>query len=148
MSGLEEFALRCEQATGADRELDCAIAVGLGLAEVIELRGAPAWATRNSDGGLNIPGNAPDMLVKDYTASLDAAMTLVPEGGDGWGWAIRYYSELSRKAHGEVWERDNADPTEGDYHRSAAAAPALALCAAALRARAHLNHSGTGKGRD
>lgn len=66
--------------------------------------------------------------VPPYTSSLDAAMTLVPEG---WEWMME----------GEETER-HFPPSQwlykahlGDKITSEGSTPALALCAAALRAR-------------
>src|SRR3569832_1648284 len=116
-SGLLELAERCEAATRPDRELDWDIADAMG-----------------SNGSIHKRVAAPR-----YTASLDAAMTLVPEHGaverSGWhtigtpwaGFEIWMYREENG-----TWLHSSSDPiTEGN-----AATPALALCAAALRARA------------
>jgi hypothetical protein len=71
-----------------------------------------------------------DEIAPRYTASIDAAMTLVPEGCL-WGVGNSCYSECCPWAWclpvGASW--DEAD-------NSYAATPALALCAAAIRARA------------
>jgi hypothetical protein len=68
----------------------------------------------------------------DFTSSIDAAMMLVPEG---------YASALS-----EAWGPDRTDWTavmkrrsidgSGVWPKATSSKPALALCAAALRARA------------
>jgi len=106
---LLELASRCEQATGPDRELDIAIAE--------KVLGWGKWPK----------GPAPKV-----TASLDAAMTLVPEDGrielksefsDGPDTPLEWWAAL---APGYMQQRVR---TEG---RTAA----LALCAAALKARA------------
>jgi hypothetical protein len=59
-----------------------------------------------------------------YTASLDAAVTLVPEGVD---WSLQV--EPGDTIMASVWLDD-------DGVHSCANSPALALCAASLRARA------------
>ena len=69
----EQLAARIEAATGPDRELDAEICVTLGLSEGNLLFGPDGWcfgSTTNPN-----PHKAPA-----YTASLDAAMMLVPEG--------------------------------------------------------------------
>jgi hypothetical protein len=79
---------------------------------------------------------------KPYTTSLDAAVTLVPED---WNWTVeRYcfdavmpYREPGAKA--SVW-RDSRNPRERFFYIEAKT-PALALCAAALRARAAMEHA-------
>ncbi len=94
---LEALAVRCEAATGPDRELDALIN--------------------------DIAGRRPTMPA--YTASLDAAMTLVPEG------YLYGIGNPEGAAHAVVSESPDAliDPVK-------AATPALALCAASLRALA------------
>jgi hypothetical protein len=116
------LAERCEKATGPDRELDAQIWVAVTPACTRrELRGIHKATgkeqiideTREPDGRL--------IIVPAVTASLDAAMTLVPEG---WGYSICPTSALltrSTSDHGVM---------------ARAATPALALTAAALRAKA------------
>ena len=61
-----------------------------------------------------------------YTSSLDAAMTLVPEG---WVWSINQFPDKASAycvSEGEVMARPR---------KQYQATPALALCAAALRAQ-------------
>ena len=89
------LAERCEQAAGPDAGLDLAI-----------------WTSLLDTPGFRPP---PSPWRTDYTASLDAAVTLVPEGC---GWMV-----MGNAAKVKRWP-------------SRAATPALALCAAALRARA------------
>ncbi|MEH3121150.1 MAG: hypothetical protein PGN16_04085 [Sphingomonas phyllosphaerae] len=96
------LAKKVEQATGPDRELDQAIWFAL-FGPDKDMHRIIARGSFN------------------YTASLDAAMTLVPDG---------------------LWKRINVDPYGranirlGDACAVTAATPALALTAAALRARA------------
>jgi hypothetical protein len=103
------LAERVEQATGADRELDEAIAAFIQDDE--EAR---------SD-------ECPSLCMKPFTASLDAAVVVVP---DGW-----YTFLAGQDRHSGRWRWE----LRGGYgfQRSARAnTPALALTAAALRARA------------
>lgn len=108
-----ELAERCEAATGPSYELEGEIALV-----------AHYGYERN---GIERP---------KYTASVDAALTLVPEG--------------------YIWAVTNMDPETGLVTRSAAmlapnadadgdpciaATPALAICAAALRARAAMEQA-------
>jgi hypothetical protein len=99
---LLELAERCEQASGPDRELD------LDITEALDLAGRAA------------------LSLVPFTASLNAAMTLVPEGCS---WSLHKHNSYSRAG---VFVDDGRDPG----HYCDAATPALALCAAALRARA------------
>jgi hypothetical protein len=101
---LLELAGRCERATGPDRELDTEIG------KAVE---AEPFAICDY-------GNVP--VFASFTASLDAAMTLVPEGLK-WG--------IGNPQDGYSYA------TMGNLPRAVrAATPALALCAASLRARA------------
>jgi hypothetical protein len=88
------LAERCEQAAGPDAGLN--LAIWTSLLDTPGFRPPSPWRT-------------------DYTASVDAAVTLVPEGC---GWMV-----MGNAAKVKRWP-------------SRAATPALALCAAALRARA------------
>jgi len=111
------LAERCEQAAEPDRELDAEIAVALFGGEIIwktanwTMDQYPTRRFKNSDyiGGYQSSG------ILTYTESIDAAVTLVPEGC---GWMVM--KNVAKVGRG---------PKRG-------ATPALALCAAALRARA------------
>ncbi len=107
------LADRCEQAAGPDRELDAEIALAIGYTH--ERRGTERarWWRTPSGQQLAYVGykNHPPF----FTGSLDAAVTLVPEGC---GWMV-----MKNVAKVGRWPKR-------------AATSALALCAAALRARA------------
>ncbi len=131
------LAERCEAATGADRELDCLLwaednALTLewqGHCLVAGSQGVIGWIDPGKD-QRNFSCNRSDRCfgrIKAYTASLDAALTLVPEG---WQWVVS-------QQFGQPFAGCGGSPTDGwlAWHVDAAT-PALALCAAALRARA------------
>jgi hypothetical protein len=109
------LAERVEALAGPDRGVDARICIALGLSKDNVMVGEDGWCI-NSDTNPN-PYRSPI-----YTASLDAAMSLVPEGAqwgcDSMGGAAVFLKDcklfLSRNA----------------------ATPALALTAAALRALA------------
>ena len=109
---LEALLNRVLEGTGPDRELDGEI--DLYLLE------AGLRAERFS-----VPFGAPH-----YTGSLDAALTLVPEG---WSWhvALRKWPTPTR-ATGSVWS-ENLDGTKLFYVE--ATTPPRALIAACLKAR-------------
>lgn len=109
MSGLLELAARCEAAEGPDRELEHAIADAvIGPVKPPYRRG----------------------FCFSYTASVDAAMMLVPEG-----WHLFSLGE-TRFMLGGPWLAQLDDWQEiPARHHATAATPALALCAAALKAR-------------
>lgn len=114
-AGPLDLAARCEAAEGADGQLDHAI----GYATCPERGGWP-----------------------HYTASIDAALTLVPEEYSLAGFAEYDPSmgALAGKFTCSLVPRDHAhlktyEERVAAMGRSNAATPALALCAAALRAR-------------
>lgn len=121
----EALALRCEQATGADRELDAEIWLACVPGATREQtsyfhkasgRECVIDETRDATGRL--------IIVPSYTASLDAALTLAPADHD---WVVG-------NVNGHVGGTPYACVGSRDQHF--AATPALALCAASLRARA------------
>ncbi len=75
----------CEKLEGPDREVDAAIAVATGKFFLAEPRYAGAdrmYGYIDTDGSRVEPGNGDQhRLIPRYTASLDAAMTLLPTDG-------------------------------------------------------------------
>ena len=131
MTDLLQLAERVEQASGPNRALDAAIHVALfipseraGRIDVDELRGVVGW--HPIDGPYQSAVDA-----KRFTSSIDAAMTLVPEGWE------RIQQEQARVSDGSVRCWATVDNWPASPRRCAT--PALALCAAALRARAASN---------
>jgi hypothetical protein len=113
------LAERVEALTGPDRGVDTWIENHLGLA-----RFEPAHPFRSHcDGDTR-------KEPKPYTASLDAAMSLVPEG-----WASVHGWDYPDRASRVIFMDDDGDP----LFRGRAATPALALTAAALRAIAEID---------
>ena len=113
-----------EQATGPSRELDDRIGTAIGL-----------YIERLSDGTLLYQRKDHKMWpeVPHYTASLDAALTLVPEG---WAWFVQHIGKPFTTGSARLWIP--AQWTQGipkEQFVNEAATPALALCIAALRAR-------------
>jgi hypothetical protein len=102
VSALLELAARCEAAAGPSFALDIEIAYAI---------------------------NHPlEGLAKPYTASIDAARTLVPEEHD----------LFLMQGHGEKASAATPHRQSAITDERSAATPALALCAASLRARAAL----------
>lgn len=134
---LNELADRCEAAEGPDRELDCLIAVhALGWLTQPN-KGWPEktdYGYLNDEGGETWPGHGGDQLVRHFTASLDAAMTLVPMG-------LMVAAVRFSNGSGRANIHDGQD-AGGQGIDVCAATPALALCAAALRARAAMTAGG------
>jgi hypothetical protein len=150
MNKLLALADRVEKLTGPDREVDCLIwchtkgieprwvGTDCRLLDAGE-EGIIGWidpgktqrnfsTNRQEIGPGSIPG---------YTVSLDAAVALVPEG---WGWMLSQPNERA-VASGllKAWAPVMGEVQYGCDHRHAVACAtaALALVAAALRARAH-----------
>lgn len=96
------LAERCEQAAGPDRELDRESCLAARNGRWISPTAVPA-----------------------YTASLDAAMSLVPEG---WRWCV----DVSARGDHTAFVENRAGNWATPY--CLAATPALALTAASLRA--------------
>ena len=110
---MKELIERIEGAEGPSRELDAEIALTQGWSELP---------------GDNWCGPEGQIAVPRYTASLDAAMSLVPEGMQ---WRVDSHHNIAG-----VFEYPT-DPETGPYcveHEGEGLTPALALCAAALRA--------------
>ncbi len=121
------LAARCEAAEGPSREMDELI-VQASYPELDIRRDGPdgTWRAHGSTIG-------PDCILRvlDYTASLDAALTLVPEGA-----GIKLDRHWTTRHDGPVWMAAIYTGL-GDVHASEdRPTPALALCCAALRARA------------
>jgi hypothetical protein len=132
MSDLLALAERVAVASGPDRELDADVYEALGGA-LTKIRGTTKRRLADRYNGRDVPR---------YTASIDAALTLVPEGwlldqvGENWrtgAWTAR----LAERASPKLIEAFDAGRVIGrESEEGEAATPALALVAAALRARA------------
>ena len=107
---LLELAEQCEAATGPDRLTDQAIGW---------VCGTQRWR-----------GSQPDYDGPHYTASLDAAMSLVPSNCV---WSAGDWKANGHCASASVWPPEKDRP-EGFHGIAQASTPALALVAAALRA--------------
>ena len=129
-----ELADECERIVAPSRELDAAIARAVGY-EV-------EWATIGPDHRREelvqvrtYPGEAAPTSrnLRRYTASLDAAMTLVPEGC-----AINVVRTADgQSAHANLYRFDgNSDCIPSAKFGGSATTTALALCAAALKSLA------------
>ena len=130
---LSELIERLEKATGPDRELDERIGGAAGV--------SICWPWTDQDGRY-----IPRIDVPRYTASLDAALTLVPEGP--WMTAIAgpwRYAAHHPRAGQDNWEcalttEDVGEWCIGDYGdgdtSGKGANAAIAVCIASLKARA------------
>lgn len=125
---IEELIARLEAATGPCRELDVAISVAVGRDDETTLLRYTNGTEKRVPTSRNCWGGQVDS--PRYTASIDAALTLVPEG---FCWEVRkgYVPEAT------VWQI-GCEYDEGSGRtlpHAQAPTPAIALCIAALRAR-------------
>jgi len=117
---LMDLADRCEKADGADWNLSADIARAMGWAESEHAWHSLDWRSRQSG-------------PPHYTHSLDAALSLVPEG---WAWAVYGGAREEIVATAYCVPNGGRLPWPDWITDICAATPALALCAAALRALA------------
>lgn len=135
---LIELAERCERAEGPDRELDAAVFRALGMPLPTHIATVPIGLEYDAaERCFLMPLPMSDMRVRyehpEYTASIDAALTLKGEIG-----VLITLSEI--KGDGMPM-CIIGNPATAELFEASAATPALALVAAALRARAHLENA-------
>lgn len=119
-----DLIARTQKATGPDRELDLEILNYDGRQPPwIWLDRASGTITREQYG----PGAAgnPVASLECFTGSVDAALTLIP---DGYAWRLD-------QALSDAGDKTLAWASVEGFHANRVATPALALCAAALKAR-------------
>lgn len=125
MENLLELAERCEKAEGPSDTLDVELTLAV------------------------FPDSYPAPKLMRYTASLDAALTLVPEG---YLWTAATYraEEDAPPYYADCMSPETFSGAEwGEAFTGQANGPALGLCAAALRARATQGiEAGTGETRE
>lgn len=148
-SEYDRFALleRVEKAEGPDRELDCEIAVAVGGFYVLPERypGGGVLYCHDADDGTSImPGQANDMLVPAYTASMDAALALVKRALPRWWLHSLHEHRTDIRLRGDVhdrigphghWECGLQIETGGSLQVGRAQSLPLAILAALLRAK-------------
>ncbi len=127
---LQALADRVEALAGPCRETDADIALTL---KIPDWRAQKPWKQTNGWAKANCARDAWSIFFHDgmggspaipaFTASLDAAMTLVPEPGK---WSIT-------SGHGDDWQASVWGLAIKPMEWHSAATPALALTAAALR---------------
>ena len=131
---ITDLITRLEAATKGSVKLDCEIALAVGwtiFRHTVQNNYDSVWDEWLPPGklpGAGIPGQMPF-----YTTSLDAALTLVPDG-----WTVARISQTDRKG----WNVELREGYLSSYNRVVIApykynapTPALAMCAAALKAR-------------
>ena len=124
---MTDLIARIESADGPDRELD---------AEIFIAACHPTWRIQTEcklfpeqvqTGRIQKPDGCGWRNAPAYTASIDAALTLAPEG-----WHMSVHTTVGALLQGSAAVRDRDG---GPSFASAASTPALALAAAALKAR-------------
>ena len=118
---MDELIARIERATGPSLDLDGRIWCAVNGYEFAHWDGA-GCAYYFREGKTSGIRHAPARQIKPFSASLDAALTLVP---DGWIWDVA--------STGSAWTDNGL--REGRHQMAKAATPALALVIAALKAR-------------
>ena len=129
MTALQELIARLEKATEGSRELDAEIAVVSGEFLHGKVSKTRPWLVTQA--GIN---REPPR----YSASIDAALTLVPED---FQWLVRDderggFCNVTSPDFVAIEGSNGQDESIGKRFPTYAATPALALCIAALRARA------------
>jgi len=129
---LLELAERCEQMADADgmsaemRTLNADVLRALG------------W--RHAEGDVIDPAGNLAYQIPYYVGSLDAALTLVPQGMSDW--MVGNFHDSGMCA--DIFFPMAGNPSVIDQATAKAATPALALTAASLRARAAISLAGEG----
>lgn len=142
MSDLSDLIARVEAASGPDRELDLAIYRELHPMSDIDritahrrgldaregytwdiLGGAVVFERRDADGRCPFNGG---YTLPFYTASIDAALTLLPKGMD---WSCGFSNHVPHNA--QVWPKSR----NGFYEGEVDSTRVLALLSAILKAR-------------
>lgn len=154
MTDLEGLAKRVEALTGPCRETDVRICLAVYGDRVFGFKGDWQRPVPGMLSGyhaafaevINVDDAIPDDVVPRYTASVDAALTLVPEGWWLAGLSFNhadFRSSADREWHAEIagpvtWavlDRHVGEEPQFECEGGNATTPALALCAAALRAQ-------------
>lgn len=132
---LRDLAERVEAASDPCRELD--VRVNLAVSDQIwsesDIADLLTWRDEPTGYGRYRPA---DEYVPEHTRSLDAAMTLVPEG---WAFSLGEMMGLPLEQRWRCHLRDHNEPYNPSTCRwldRDCRTPALAVCAAALRAHA------------
>lgn len=135
MTSLGEIIKRLEAATGPDRSLDTAVMQAIGY-EAKDVLGERPGRFEQLTGYLcRKPGDAHWTPTPHVTRSIDAALTLVP---DGWAWQVGPFN-FKRISWAQLAEPADDIQGYGPGIKNRAQAdhvvPAISLCIAALKAR-------------
>lgn len=129
MSDIRAVIARLEAATEGSRELDGDIYEALGYRVKRSPDVPKGWRHRTTRAWAFLRDSRWESI-RHLTTSLDAALTLVPEG---YSWEIAH-SPYGNASRATVWDsRAGLTPGFSSHHKD----EILAACIAALRARAH-----------
>ena len=121
-----------EAAEAGSRELDWLLATEIGGFVIKgEVYGEPAFCQQDEGGGWVHPGQSGDQMVPRYTSSLNAALALAERVLDQRG-PININICLAGSAQVVI---DCVGPCDPIMAQVVASTPALAICAAILKAR-------------
>ncbi len=141
---LQDLLVTLGKAEEGSRELDAEIAVAVRcLVDHLDNE-VPEWADRNFPHWRALPLGSVEVVHTDgtgglnwlppyFTTSIDSALTLVPEG---WGWSVSDRAPAPHKGRGFVHTKQLVVSPLFRHGEATAATTALALCIAALKARA------------
>jgi len=138
MGDLRELIARLEKLEGPSREVDCTIALTLDGFEIDERGG---YAYRDPDGNLNMSGNAKDMLVPRYTASLDGAIALCERVLPGWSINLEFTNGIAD----DVYLIGPGYRSDQPHLQSSPPVAGKPICVALLLATLHAKAQESGK---
>lgn len=140
MADLEELIERVESGTGADRELDCLVAMlALGFTHDDQPEPYRQWI-RTAPDGTRYAGSD-EVMVRRFTTSLDAVLGLIEAKLPGWRIAEMkdgIAHDDGPYCHVRLWCPVNR--SLGYKYPANATSPARALLAATLRALKETQH--------
>lgn len=129
---MNDLIERIEAASGPDRELDAQICIAIGLSQDNSIACQDGWCVGSAT-------NPNPHLSPAFSASIDAAMSLIPRPTDDGNYTFAV-GDCHENEY-DSWACVTEPPPSSVDHRAHAATPALALSAAALKARAYLKET-------
>ena len=131
MTDLTSLIEKLEKAERPDRELDCQIAVAVdGFYELPPKwdEGPVGYGYIDAEGTPIHPGHGGDQLVRRYTSSIDAAVSLAER-------VLPNLSKIQPETYvGGEFHHCEIETEEGDFEAHNCPNPAIAICLATLRA--------------
>ena len=126
---MKDLIARLEKATEPDRELDIAIATVICEYPIVHEKDDGGW--------VSLPQTVVHITrwAKEYTSSIDDALTLVPKG---FAFSLLDLGTFTPKVRPQC---EYARPSDAGSDVVDGATPAIALCIAALKARSVANAS-------